>query len=352
MNIKQAKTIPIEVVLRAIGAKETKAKPDRSDVWFKSPLREGDNDASFVAHPHRGTWKDFGTDQGGDVIALAQAHLNGASVSDALRWLDQFAGSSIEEPKYSSTRKPTRSTAPRPVATSGATPSGPRYALVKEKALGYAPIMAYMNERGISQDTARRYCSEVYFQPVGEKRPRPLFGVGFPTDNPDTWEVRGIKGAFKAVIGHKTTTTLFGSEKNDPDTLHVFEGFFDFLTFADTLQLNSNEAALILNSASLAERGLQLVASSTRLQNLERVFTWFDNDDTGRAITQRYADAMSERYPVGDMSPHYAQHEDLNAAHIANKAAGIIPPWTAQHRATNQQSTQSKPESAPGWKLT
>ena len=329
MNIKQAKTIPIEVILRAIGAKETKAKPDRSDVWFKSPLREGDNDASFVAHPHRGTWKDFGSDQGGDVIALAQAHLNGATVSEALRWLDQFAGSSIEPPKYDTTR-PTRSTAPRPVATSSATPSGPRYALVKEKGLGYAPIMAYVNERGISQDTARRYCSEIYFQPVGEKRPRPLFGVGFPTDDPNSWEVRGIKGAFKAVIGHKTTTTLYGSEKNDPDTLHVFEGFFDFLTFADTLQLNSNEAALILNSASLAERGLQLVASSPRLQNLERVFTWFDNDDTGRAITQRYADVLSELHQVGDMSPHYIEHEDLNAAHIDNKSTGRATKWVSQ----------------------
>lgn len=328
MNIKQAKTIPIEVVLRAIGAQETKAKPDRSDVWFKSPLREGDNDASFVAHPHRGTWKDFGTDQGGDVIALAQAHLNGASVSEALRWLDRFAGESIPEPSFSSAR-PTRSTAPRPVATSSATPSGPRYALVKEKGLSYPPIMAYLNERGIGQETARRYCSEVYFQPVGEKRPRPLFGVGFPTDDPDTWEVRGIKGAFKAVIGHKTTTTLYGSDKHDPDTLHVFEGFFDFLTFAHTLGMKPSEAALILNSASLAERGLQLVASSTRLQNLERVFTWFDNDDTGRAITQRYADALSERYNVGDMSAHYNEHEDLNAAHMASRQTGTPRAWTA-----------------------
>ena len=346
MNIKQAKTIPIEVILRAIGAKETKAKPDRSDVWFKSPLREGDNDASFVAHPHRGTWKDFGSDQGGDVIALAQAHLNGASVSEALRWLDQFAGASIEAPKIGTTR-PTRSTAPRQVATSSATPSGPRYALVKEKTFGYAPIMAYMNDRGISQDTARRYCSEVYFQPVGEKRPRPLFGVGFPTDDPNSWEVRGIKGAFKAVIGHKTTTTLYGSEKNDPDTLHVFEGFFDFLTFADTLQLNNNEAALILNSASLAERGLQLVASSPRLQNLERVFTWFDNDDTGRAITQRYADALAERYQVGDMSPHYEGHEDLNAAHINNKQTGRAATWAALRVAIPSRATTSH-DTPPG----
>lgn len=133
-------------------------------------------------------------------------------------------------------------------------------------------------------------------------------------------------------IGAKETTTLYGSDKQDPDTLHVFEGFFDFLTFADTLGLKANEAALVLNSASLAERGLQLVASSTKLQSLERVFTWFDNDDTGRAITQRYADALSERYQVGDMSPHYIEHEDLNAGHVANKQTGRAASWTAQQQ--------------------
>jgi hypothetical protein len=327
MNIKQAKTIPIEVVLRAIGAQETKAKADRSDVWFKSPLREGDNDASFIAHPHRGTWHDFGSGEGGDVIALAQAHLNGASVSEALRWLDRFAGDSIESPRDASR---TRTSAPLSRPAKVSTPAAPRYELTREKSLGYAPLLAYCNDRGISQATARRYCSEIQFQPVEKKRPRPLFGIGFATDDPDTWEVRGIAGNFKAVIGHKTTSTIYGNDKQDPDTLHVFEGFFDFLTFAETSELQPNEAALVLNSASLAERGLQLVATASRLQNLVRVFTWFDNDDTGRAITQRYADELGPRYQVGDMSPHYSEHQDLNAGHVANKSTGRGPSWKSQ----------------------
>ena len=328
MNIKQAKTIPIEVILRAIGAKETKAKPDRSDVWFKSPLREGDNDASFIAHPHRGTWHDFGSGEGGDVIALAQAHLNGASVSEALRWLDRFAGDSIESPKSSSPTKTSAAPFSRPMKAT--TPAAPRYELTREKPLGYAPLLAYCNDRGISQATARRYCSEIQFQPVEKKRPRPLFGIGFATDDPDTWEVRGIAGTFKAVIGHKTTSTIYGSDKQDPDTVHVFEGFFDFLTFAETSGLQPNEAALVLNSASLAERGLQHLATTSRLQNFARVFTWFDNDDTGRAITQRYADELGPRYQVGDMSPHYSEHQDLNAAHVANRSAGRVATWKAQ----------------------
>lgn len=314
MNIEQAKTIPIDLVLHAIGAREpVRTAKGGKDVWFHSPLRKGDSEASFVAHPQRGTWKDFGTGAGGDVIALAQAHLNGASVSEALRWLERFAGESAANVAAHPTKARTTESA--------------RFTLVKKKPLSYAPILSYITERGIRIDTARRYCSEIYYQPVAEKRLRPLFGVGFPTDDPNTWEVRSIRGDYKTVIGSKSTTTLFGDAEQEPEALHLFEGFFDFLTYADTCGLRPSEAALILNSAGLARRGLQHLVEASRLRSITSVFTWFDNDPTGRAITQRYADALSARYAVIDMSSRYSEHNDLNAAHVAHKKAATIPSW-------------------------
>jgi hypothetical protein len=77
---------------------------------------------------------------------------------------------------------------------------------------------------------------------------------------------------------------------------------------------------------------------------LDLLLTWFDNDDTGRAITQRYADALGERYQVGDMSPHYDGHEDLNSAHVANRGTGTTAAWT-----TNNTPLLSPPRSE-GWR--
>lgn len=321
MNIEQAKTIPIELVLRAIGASEPiRTAKNGKDIWFRSPLREGDSEASFVAHPQRGTWKDFGTGLGGDVIALAQAHLNGASVFEALRWLEHLigAGDGISFDELARTTSPD-------IEPFVPGPAG--FELVETRVLSYPPILAYINGRGIALETVQRFCSEVYYQRKGKPRERPYFGIGFPTNAPDSWEVRGLNAEFKTVIGQKEITTLYSHEEQEPHTLHVFEGFFDFLTFEETHGLRSGEAALVLNSAYLDQRGIAHIKSEQRLQGIERVLTWFDSDRTGQEITARFASAFGDRI-YGDMSPHYLDdHKDLNAAYVAAKRDGRRPSW-------------------------
>jgi hypothetical protein len=313
MNIKQAKAIRVEDVLRAIGAEESRAKPDRSEVWYRSPLRKDERTASFKADTVRNVWHDFGTGEGGDVIDLARQHIGG-SVSDALKWLEQFATSTPSSP-------PPRS---RPATRSNA---GDGYTLRRERDVTYPALLAYADERGIPRDLLRQYCKEVAFDRRGaEKEKRSLFGIGFANDA-NGYEVRGIQGNFKAVIGHKAITTLCDSP--EPTTAHVFEGFFDFLSFARLMKAEPHTMAIVLNSAALAQAGLDAIAQRP---SIARVVTWFDNDDRGRAITQDYADALGDR--LHDMAPHYAPCVDLNEYHQKHRTTW--PAW-----ATGEQHPRS-----------
>jgi hypothetical protein len=328
MNIKEAKTIPIEEVLRAIGAEESRAKPDRSEVWYRSPIRKDERTASFKADTIKNTWYDHGQGKGGDVIDLAREHIRG-NVSEALKWLAQFntsndAASRATQPAPAATRR-------RPAARPDA--KGDGYTLRRERDVTYPALLAYAAERGIPRELLRLYCKEVAFDKTGaEKEKRSLFGIGFGNDA-NGYEVRGIAGNFKAVIGHKSITTLCDSA--EPITAHVFEGFFDFLSWCRMMKPEPHTLAIVLNSAALATHGLEAIAQRP---TIERVCTWFDNDERGRAITQDYADALGER--SHDMGPHYAPSVDLNEYHQVHRT-----PWPAF--ATAEQHPRGWPASPP-----
>ena len=327
MNIKQAKTIRIEEVLRAIGAEEERAKPDRSEVWYRSPIRKDERTASFKVDALKNTWYDHGMGKGGDVIDLAREHIGG-NVSDALKWLEKFE--SNNDAASRATPPPMPATRRRPAARPDATSDG--YTLRRERDVTYAPLLSYAAERGIPRELLRLYCKEIAFDRTGaEKEKRSLFGIGFGNDA-NGYEVRGIQGNFKAVIGHKAITTLCDSP--EPTTAHVFEGFFDFLTFARLMKPESHTMAIVLNSAALAAHGLDAIA---KRPTIERVCTWFDNDERGRAITQDYADALRDK--SHDMSQHYAGSVDLNQFYQDHRT-----PWPAW--ATGEQHPRSYSTSA------
>jgi hypothetical protein len=312
MNIKEAKTIRIEEVLRAIGAEESRAKPDRSEVWYRSPIRKDERTASFKVDALKNTWYDHGQGKGGDVIDLVREHIGG-NISEALKWLHDFKPSA--NAVSSSTPSPVSPARRRPAARPDA---GDGYTLRRERDVTYPAILAYADERAIPRELLRQYCKEVAFDKTGaEKEKRSLFGIGFANDA-NGYEVRGIAGNFKAVIGHKSITTLCDSA--EPTTAHVFEGFFDFLSWCRLMKPEPHTLAIVLNSAALATNGLEAIAQRP---TIERVCTWFDNDERGQAITQQYADELRER--SHDMAPLYASSEDLNAFHQVNRTTW--PAW-------------------------
>ncbi len=93
MNIEQAKTIPLALILEKIGCKPTQEK-SHSAVYL-SPLRN-EKTASFHVHNAKNLWYDFGTGKGGSVIGFVCAYLESrrecCMVPDALRWLKNMTG--------------------------------------------------------------------------------------------------------------------------------------------------------------------------------------------------------------------------------------------------------------------
>lgn len=314
MNIAKARQIALERVLKYMQAEQDLTRGNTSEIWFKSPLRPEESTASLKVDISKNLWYDHGSGQGGDIIKLVQDYLGGKSVSEALQWLKTTEGR-LPQQKIKQTlpasKKPQQSTSERGLL------------LVKEKNITNPALLAYAANRRISGDVLHRYCREIYFRGKTEKT---LFGIGFANDS-GGYEVRGAIGNFKAFVGdHKDITTLYGSDSN-PDTLHVFEGYWDLLSKETFNPMTKKEASISLNSGNLMEKGIQKILSDPRLQEVQFVRLWLQNDDIGKKTLHRFCEALETDYSVGDMSEHYAGCKDLNQSLIENpsqwKPAGI-----------------------------
>lgn len=299
MNIKQAKQIPIEAVLRAMQAEEKKAKPDRSEIWYKSPWR-AEETASFKIDTVKNLYFDHGEGEGGDIIKLVCRH-TGKPVKEALQWLNGFSAAILPEIK-------TKPSSPR--KSTGNSIASPGNRLLKEKTLTNGTLCKYITDRGLTLDLVRKHCREISFKAESGKGGL-MYGIGMQNDRKG-WEVRAAAGNFKTVVGNKALTSIAAPAPGEIKTLHVFEGWPDFLTMEQMRPRAEDAAVLILNSASMAGEGIEKIKKSERLKNVERILCWFDNDETGKRILMQFADELHELAEVGDMSPNYDGFKDLN----------------------------------------
>ena len=59
MTTQQAKKIPLSILLEKLGFLPAKSKSDRNDVWFTSPFRPQETEASFHINVRKNVWYDF-----------------------------------------------------------------------------------------------------------------------------------------------------------------------------------------------------------------------------------------------------------------------------------------------------
>lgn len=309
MNAAQAREIDLPVLLAGLGYQAQPAT--RQGIWYLSPFRDEKTPSFKVWQLSSGQWcwKDFGSGEGGNVIAFANRMIgkdtSDKGISDALAWLEKSGGglaaSRLKEATQH-TKKPQETAFERGLV------------LVKEKRITHAALLAYAANRRIPEIVLHQYCREIYFKGKGEKR---LFGIGFPNDS-GGWEVRGAIGNFKAFVGdHKDITTLYGSDA-DPDTIHLFEGYFDCLSKEAFSPMAENEASMCLNSGSLTEKAIQKIQQEPRLRNVKFIRLWLQNDAIGKKTVHRFCEAFEQGYSVGDMSVNYDDCKDLNQSLMEN----------------------------------
>lgn len=270
MNCKEAKNIDITSFLAEKGVKPAKVY---GNYMMYYSLFRNERTPSLKVDIKKNLWNDFGAGIGGTIIDLVM-HLNSCSAKEAIIILTNNNFSFHQ--KTNEVESDTLS----------------RILVVKEIENKY--LLHYLKERRIKESVAKKYCSELHYTFNGKKI---FYGIGF-ANNFGGYEIRNKY--FKGCIGAKTLTTI----QNGSNTLNLFEGFIDFLSYIILKPLAEKEDFLILNSTSNIKKAFKLIA------NYPLVKTFFDNDSSGRNATKSIRDNV--KYSFVDSSVLYSKHKDLN----------------------------------------
>lgn len=166
----------------------------------------------------------------------------------------------------------------------------------KLQELGYNPIItSYLNQRGIQVTTAKPYCREIYYL-VNQKR---YFGIAHR--NNKGWSIRNKywKGC---------TAQGYSYYNNKSNTLLLFEGIFDMLSFLEMRKIDKNSTdILILNSLVNIKKALPILEQYTFIK------LYFDHDEAGRKATREILHRYSH---AEDASVFYHPCSDLNEYHL------------------------------------
>ena len=148
MNIQEAKNIRLVDFLAGFGHEPVIQRGN--NVWYKSPFRT-EKEASFKVDLHKELWYDFGLGRGGDIITLAKEIYRTQDISHVLRCTED------------------KRTVLKPVIVSCPfEKTYPAFQDLKINHLSSRILFAYLKERGIDLETARKVCREAHFKRNGK----------------------------------------------------------------------------------------------------------------------------------------------------------------------------------------
>ena len=249
MRAIEARKIPIVEYLTLEGITHLRSRRDGGELWYSSPLRDGDSDPSFKVDTAKNLWFDFGLAKGGNVIDLVCA-LRNTTVSDALRLLEEtglYRGSFLPGDNLTIFEASTKSK-----------PAGQKekevgkFEITKVIDLKHPALIEYLQSRHISIDLARQYLREVHFKPLSGFKS--FFALGWKCG--DGYDVRNRH--FKGFVGTGKDISTINLRKGE--AIYIFEGWMDFLSYLTLHDLKDfKNAALILHSTALRKRAVELI---------------------------------------------------------------------------------------------
>ncbi len=273
MNCKQFNTIPLEVVLLSLGHLPT--KQNEKEAWYLNPFAS-ESQASFKIHKSLNYWYLFSEGIGGTNTDFMKKYLN-ASVNEVLVWAESQNFSSFQQQNISD----------RKVENLPA-----NYEIIEKKNIQHPALLEYLNERKVESQI--EFLKEIHYR-MNDKN---YFGIGFKNDS-GGYEIRNKYS--KICLGKKDVSTI----KNGSESLRVFEGFFDFLSFKNLEKFLEKEPSdyIILNSASMIHN---IKNSLGKYENIE---LYFDNDEAGNRAVEMIT---SENKNAEDCRVFYSDFKDLN----------------------------------------
>lgn len=218
MTIQDVKQIKLADYLQSLGY--TPVKQQGKNLWYKSPLREETN-VSFKANTELEKWYEFGIGKGGNIIALAAELYRSEDVAYLLKRIEE--------------RRPYI----RPASFSfGKRHSDNRtYQGLRVGELSSSALIAYLQERGINIELAKREYRELRFMNAD----KPYFAIGFPNMAEDKVRNRYFKGC----VAPKNITHI-RQQGEQRRMCYLFEGFMDYLSFL-TFRVGNNPQCLRLD---------------------------------------------------------------------------------------------------------
>ncbi|SEQ78048.1 toprim domain-containing protein [Epilithonimonas lactis] len=273
MNCKQFNTIPLEEVLLSIGHLPT--KQNEKEAWYLNPFAS-EAQASFKINKSLNKWYLFSEGIGGNNVDLLKKYLN-KTTSEVLIWAEDqnfssFQNQNIPDQKFENQSK--------------------NYEILDVNEVRHPALMEYLRERKVGNQT--QFLHEIHYQ-MNDKN---YFGIGFKNDSGGC-EIRNKYS--KICLGKKDVSSI----KNGSESLRIFEGFFDFLSFKNVENFLEKEPVdyLILNSVSMISK------IKKSLDNYENIELYFDNDEAGNRAVEMI---KNENKNAEDCRILYSNFKDLN----------------------------------------
>lgn len=271
MTIKEAKEIDMVDYLTGKGYQPVKISG--INYWYLSPLRN-EKEASFKINRKLNRWYDFGEGKGGNLVDLILL-LDRSTIPAVLQQLKRnviIPGTPNNTLKTSTTID-----------------------ILSVHLISSFALIRYLEQRRIHPVIADTYLKEVFYR-NGNKT---YYALGFQNDA-DGFELRSPN--FKGSSSPKSISL----RKNKSRNLAVFEGFFDFLSYATIAHFHSSPLPdfLILNSTSFFEKQLPV------MQSYDEVLLYLDNDTAGDKYTKMALSINHQQF--SDERSLYNHFKDLN----------------------------------------
>ncbi|KQM23435.1 toprim domain-containing protein [Chryseobacterium sp. Leaf201] len=273
MNCKQFNTIPLEEILLSLGHLPT--KQSEKEAWYLNPFTS-ESQASFKINKNLNYWYLHSEGIGGKNVDLMKRYLN-ASISEVLVWAESQNFSSFQKQNIFSSKLENFSK---------------NYEIINVKEIQHPALLEYLKSRKVEDQT--KFLKEIHYR-MNDKN---YFGIGFKNDS-GGYEIRNKYS--KICLGKKDISTI----KNDSNSVRIFEGFFDFLSFKNLENKLEKEPSdnLILNSVSMINN------IKNSLGKYEKVELYLDNDEAGNRAVEIIS---SEIQNAKDCRVLYSDFKDLN----------------------------------------
>lgn len=310
MRTDDAKKLPLDVILSALGYAPVKRRKNGMELWYASPFREDRTPSLHISQVHHvrlgwiWVWKDFG-DIGGTVIDFIRRY-EGVSVAGALRFLEgmQLGGGAAVA---ASPAPPQKAPAEQQEA-----PAHP-FTEVRIAPLESQELLGYLARRGIPAGIAKRYVQEVHYRFEGKAFKALAFA-----NSQGGHEMRSI-GSFKGTLPPKGITLLHPEKITAGGAVTVFEGFMDYFSaLAYYRKAEADTPVIVLNSAAMREQAMHAIHAL----GARKVHLYLDRDETGGKLVEQFREALPG-LEVLDHSGLYEGVKDFNEFWVAKRVERV-----------------------------